>query len=586
MGLNNVTKTKDKKSVGFTLSIFLAIIVVSLQVLLIVMIPLNVEETVIVDETESAPDGDNFFYRWSYREISDDDPLHKTYRLRYMRMFTGCFIVIPFIFLGIIFSGSTLFLSEYDQTKKMIIINSVFNLLPITVAIIYMILINSQNADYWGYVFYNSRNAAFVIGFIPFITNLFLYITLMVDKKSLLKWSGVRRKDYSNEIPKTYLNIRRVNFAFISLAYIGFNTYFFFVFNSSFLNDAGYYVLSMYLPIYASVFLLFEIIIGRVIKEVIMIKNPIFDSHEFSNTIIKSSSKFSKKRLIPKLLAQGTTDFPIMSSILHLSIEDIDATIRYSITDGKLKGTITEDSMSYIPHKEDFISIEKKEVYDKSIESIQPSTEQISPITQSTTLAQSPKSRLVTLLLCISVGSLGIHRFYVNRPASGVLYLLTFGLGSIGTFVDFIMILVGTFKDSNGNLVLNWDLKEQDQIPKAQQGVVQQQPTQMSSQTIPPSPHTAPPPPQPKNIDHSASFKDNLVKIIKRYDKISLEEMSALLGFDNKLELQKWLLSLPIEFNFRITDGIVFIPTDLQGNDAVSEGKIARLLSFTENSFR
>ncbi len=39
----------------------------------------------------------------------------------------------------------------------------------------------------------------------------------------------------------------------------------------------------------------------------------------------------------------------------------------------------------------------------------------------------SPKSRLITLLLCIFVGGLGIHRFYVGQIGTGVLWLLTAG---------------------------------------------------------------------------------------------------------------------------------------------------------------
>ena len=47
----------------------------------------------------------------------------------------------------------------------------------------------------------------------------------------------------------------------------------------------------------------------------------------------------------------------------------------------------------------------------------------------------SPKSRLITLLLCIFVGGLGIHRFYVGKIGTGVLYLFTGGLFGIGWLV-------------------------------------------------------------------------------------------------------------------------------------------------------
>ena len=65
----------------------------------------------------------------------------------------------------------------------------------------------------------------------------------------------------------------------------------------------------------------------------------------------------------------------------------------------------------------------------------------------------SPKSRLITLLLCIFVGGLGIHRFYVGKIGTGILYTLTLGLFGIGYLVDFIKILCGKFTDKNGNYI-------------------------------------------------------------------------------------------------------------------------------------
>ncbi|MGI6776903.1 MAG: TM2 domain-containing protein [Acetivibrionales bacterium] len=68
----------------------------------------------------------------------------------------------------------------------------------------------------------------------------------------------------------------------------------------------------------------------------------------------------------------------------------------------------------------------------------------------------SPKSRLACLLLCFFFGVLGIHRFYVGKVGTGVLWLLTAGLLGFGALVDFIMIIVGSYKDKNGKYVKNW----------------------------------------------------------------------------------------------------------------------------------
>lgn len=69
---------------------------------------------------------------------------------------------------------------------------------------------------------------------------------------------------------------------------------------------------------------------------------------------------------------------------------------------------------------------------------------------------QSSKNRLVAFLLAFFLGTLGIHRFYVGKVGTGILYLLTLGLMGFGVLVDWIMILAGKFKDKEGNVVSQW----------------------------------------------------------------------------------------------------------------------------------
>jgi TM2 domain-containing membrane protein YozV len=65
-----------------------------------------------------------------------------------------------------------------------------------------------------------------------------------------------------------------------------------------------------------------------------------------------------------------------------------------------------------------------------------------------------PKSKVVAALLCFFLGGLGVHRFYVGKIGTGVIQLFTLGGLGVWALIDFIMILVGAFKDKNGNALV------------------------------------------------------------------------------------------------------------------------------------
>ncbi len=69
----------------------------------------------------------------------------------------------------------------------------------------------------------------------------------------------------------------------------------------------------------------------------------------------------------------------------------------------------------------------------------------------------SPKSRLVAALLAWFLGVLGVHRFYVGKNGTGIAIILTIGgFFGIWPLIDFIMILLGSFKDKQERILSNW----------------------------------------------------------------------------------------------------------------------------------
>lgn len=88
----------------------------------------------------------------------------------------------------------------------------------------------------------------------------------------------------------------------------------------------------------------------------------------------------------------------------------------------------------------------------KSLES----SSQPLPLTKNETPSSSPKSEKsarTALLLCLFLGPLGIHRFYVGKIGTGLLMLLTAGGLGIWTLVDLILIASCDFKDADGKLL-------------------------------------------------------------------------------------------------------------------------------------
>ena len=65
----------------------------------------------------------------------------------------------------------------------------------------------------------------------------------------------------------------------------------------------------------------------------------------------------------------------------------------------------------------------------------------------------SDKSGIACLLFLLLLNLLGIHRFYVGKVGTGILFLITFGGFGLWWLIDLIMLICGAFTDADGRKV-------------------------------------------------------------------------------------------------------------------------------------
>lgn len=67
---------------------------------------------------------------------------------------------------------------------------------------------------------------------------------------------------------------------------------------------------------------------------------------------------------------------------------------------------------------------------------------------------KSDKNRTVAIVLCLMFGAIGMHRFYVGKNVSAIIFILTCGVFGLGIIFDLILLLKNQFKDKNGKYLI------------------------------------------------------------------------------------------------------------------------------------
>jgi len=68
----------------------------------------------------------------------------------------------------------------------------------------------------------------------------------------------------------------------------------------------------------------------------------------------------------------------------------------------------------------------------------------------------SDKRILPVFLLFFFLAWLGVHRFYVGKIGTGILYIITLGGLGIWWIIDLILIVTGNLTDKHGQRIAQW----------------------------------------------------------------------------------------------------------------------------------
>lgn len=74
----------------------------------------------------------------------------------------------------------------------------------------------------------------------------------------------------------------------------------------------------------------------------------------------------------------------------------------------------------------------------------------------------SDRTRGVALPVAVLLGFFGAHRFYVGKPGTGLLMLLTVGGCGLWWLYDLILLVAGEFRDGDGRRVVKWTAEDEE----------------------------------------------------------------------------------------------------------------------------
>jgi hypothetical protein len=72
----------------------------------------------------------------------------------------------------------------------------------------------------------------------------------------------------------------------------------------------------------------------------------------------------------------------------------------------------------------------------------------------------SPRSRGVAMVLGLVGGFLGLHRFYVGKPGTGVLQIVTLGGLGVWWLYDVVLLVAGEFRDNHDLPLRLWSVEQ------------------------------------------------------------------------------------------------------------------------------